>query len=222
MADERWLIVGLGNPGAEYAGNRHNAGYLVVDLLAQRAGARLRSGKFRASVADGRLNGLPVTLSKPLTFMNASGGPVAALRDYYQVPAGRIVVVHDELDLPFGTVRLKLGGGDNGHNGLRSVTAALRTRDYHRLRFGIGRPPGRMDPAAFVLRDFAPAERKELPYLIDRSADAVEALLSSGLAAAQNAFHPDSPPGGSPSGGSPPGGSPSGGPTPAGPAATPA
>jgi PTH1 family peptidyl-tRNA hydrolase len=189
MADERWLIVGLGNPGAEYAGNRHNAGYLVADLLADRAGARLRSAKFRASVGAGRLVGLPVTVAKPLTFMNDSGGPVAALRDYYRLPVGRIVVLHDELDLPFGTIRLKLGGGDNGHNGLRSVTAALRTPDYHRLRFGIGRPPGRMDPAAFVLRDFTAAERKELPYLIDRSADAVEALLADGLAAAQNAFH---------------------------------
>jgi peptidyl-tRNA hydrolase, PTH1 family len=190
MADERWLIVGLGNPGPEYAGNRHNAGFLVADLLADRAGARLRGSKFRASVGDGRLAGLPVTVAKPVTFMNESGGPVAALRDYYRLPADRIVVLHDELDLPFGTIRLKMGGGDNGHNGLRSVTAALRTRDYHRLRFGIGRPPGRMDPAAFVLRDFAAPERKELPYLIDRSADAVEALLTDGLAAAQNAFHP--------------------------------
>ena len=190
MAEERWLIVGLGNPGAEYAGNRHNAGFLVADLLADRAGARLRRSKFRASVGDGRLAGLPVTIAKPVTFMNESGGPVAALRDYYRLPADRIVVLHDELDLPFGTIRLKLGGGDNGHNGLRSVTAVLRTRDYHRLRFGIGRPPGRMDPAAYVLRDFTAAERKELPYLIDRSADAVEALLTDGLAAAQNAFHP--------------------------------
>jgi PTH1 family peptidyl-tRNA hydrolase len=193
MAEERWLIVGLGNPGAEYAGNRHNAGYMVADLLADRAGARLRRSKFRASVGDGRLAGLPVTVAKPLTFMNESGGPVAALRGYYRVPPGRIVVLHDELDLPFGTIRLKLGGGDNGHNGLRSVTAALRPGDYYRLRFGIGRPPGRMDPAAFVLRDFAPAQRKELPYLIDRSADAVEALLADGLAAAQNAFHAGRP-----------------------------
>jgi peptidyl-tRNA hydrolase, PTH1 family len=192
MADERWLIVGLGNPGPQYAGNRHNVGSMVADLLAERAGAKLRPGKFRAAVADGRLDGLPVTVGKPLTFMNESGGPVAALRGYYRVPAGRIVVLHDELDLPFGTIRLKLGGGDNGHNGLRSVTAALGTRDYHRMRFGIGRPPGRMDPAAFVLRDFIPAERKELPYLVDRSADAVQALLTSGLAAAQNAFHADS------------------------------
>ena len=191
MADERWLIVGLGNPGAEYAGNRHNAGYLVADLLADRAGVRFRSSKFRAAVGEGRLAGLPVTLGKPFTFMNESGGPVAALRDYYRVPACRIVAVHDELDLPFGTIRLKLGGGDNGHNGLRSVTAALGTRDYYRARIGIGRPPGRMDPATFVLRDFSTTERKELPFVISRCADAVELLLGDGLAAAQNTFHGD-------------------------------
>ncbi|HUY51609.1 MAG TPA: aminoacyl-tRNA hydrolase [Streptosporangiaceae bacterium] len=195
MADERWLIAGLGNPGPGYAGNRHNAGYLVADELASRIGARFRAGKYRSSVADGRLAGLPVILAKPLTFMNESGGPLAGLRDYYRLPPVRIVVIHDELDLPFGVIRLKLGGGDNGHNGLRSITAALGTRDYHRVRFGIGRPPGRMDPAAYVLRDFTAAERKELPFLVDRSADAVESLLSSGLAAAQNAFHGEGPTG---------------------------
>jgi peptidyl-tRNA hydrolase, PTH1 family len=195
MADERWLIAGLGNPGPDYAGNRHNAGYLVADELAARIGGRFRAGKFRASVADGRLAGTPVTLVKPLTFMNESGGPVAALRNFYHLPPSQIVVIHDELDLPFGTIRLKLGGGDNGHNGLRSVTVALGTREYYRVRFGIGRPPGRMDPAAYVLRDFSAAERKELPFGIDRSADAVEALLCTGLAAAQNAFHGESPAG---------------------------
>jgi PTH1 family peptidyl-tRNA hydrolase len=195
MAEERWLIVGLGNPGPGYAGNRHNAGYMVVDELAGRIGVRFRPGKSRAQVADGRLAGAPVTLGKPTTFMNESGGPVAGLRDYYRLPAERIVVIHDELDLPFGTIRLKRGGGDNGHNGLRSVTASLGTRDYHRVRFGIGRPPGRQDPAAFVLRDFSSAERKEVPYLIDRAADAVEVFLTDGLAAAQNAFHGDGPPG---------------------------
>src|ERR1039457_7268723 len=193
MAEERWLIVGLGTPGAEYAGHRHNAGFLIADLLADRASARLRGSKFRASVGDGRLAGLPVTIAKPVTFMNESGGPVAALRDHYRLPADRLVVLHEDQDLPFGTIRLKMGGGDNGHNGLRSVSAALRTRDYHRLRFGIGRAPGRLGPAACALRDFAAPEGKELPYLIDRSADAVEALLADGLAAAQNAFHPGSP-----------------------------
>jgi PTH1 family peptidyl-tRNA hydrolase len=193
MAEERWLIVGLGNPGPGYAGHRHNAGYLVADELARRMGGRFRTGKFRAATVDGRLAGRAATVAKPLSYMNESGGPVAGLRGYYRLPPGQIVVIHDELDLPFGSIRLKLGGGDNGHNGLRSVTASLGSRDYYRVRFGIGRPPGRMDPAAFVLRDFSAAERKEVPFLIDRAADAVEALLSTGLLAAQNAFHGESP-----------------------------
>jgi PTH1 family peptidyl-tRNA hydrolase len=193
MTGERWLIVGLGNPGPGYAGNRHNAGYMVADLLAERIGTRFRAGRFRASVAEGRLAGQPVTLGKPLTSMNLSGGPVAGLCGYYKVPPGLLVVIHDELDLPFGTIRLKRGGGDNGHNGLRAVTASLGTREYYRVRFGIGRPPGRMDPAVFVLRDFSAAERKELRFLLDRAADATEALITKGLAAAQNAFHGGAP-----------------------------
>jgi PTH1 family peptidyl-tRNA hydrolase len=189
MTAERWLVVGLGNPGPGYAGNRHNAGYMVADLLASRMGARFRAGKFQAAVADGRLAGFPVTLARPLAFMNLSGGPVSGLAGFYKLPAGQIVVIYDELDLPFGTIRLKRGGGDSGHNGLRSVTASLGTREYYRVRFGIGRPPGRMDPAAFVLRDFTKPEREELPLLLDQAADAVETLLTKGLAAAQNAFH---------------------------------
>jgi peptidyl-tRNA hydrolase, PTH1 family len=196
MPDDRWLIAGLGNPGPGYAGNRHNAGYLVADELAGRVGGRFKPGKFRTSAAEGRLAGTPVTLLKPLSYMNESGGPVAGLRGFYHLPPDRIVVIHDELDLPFGTIRLKFGGGDNGHNGLRSITSALGTRDYYRVRFGIGRPPGRMDPAAYVLRDFAAAERAELPFLVDRAADATEALLRDGLAAAQNEFHSEHPAGG--------------------------
>ena len=191
MPEERWLIAGLGNPGPEYAGNRHNAGQMVVDLLAERMGARFKAHRTRNEVADGRLAGVPVTLAKPRTYMNLSGGPVAALAAFYKIPPERIVVVHDELDIPFGAVRLKRGGGDNGHNGLRSVTQALGTNEYNRARFGIGRLPGRMDAATFVLRDFSAAERKELPLLIDRCADAVETLLSKGLAVAQNTFHAD-------------------------------
>jgi peptidyl-tRNA hydrolase, PTH1 family len=186
---ERWLIAGLGNPGGEYEGNRHNCGFMVADVLAGRMGARFKRDRSRARVAEGRLASCPVTLAKPQTFMNLSGGPVAALARFYKVPPGRLVVIHDELDIPFGTIRLKQGGGDNGHNGLRSVSAALGTRDYPRVRVGIGRPPGRMDPADFVLRDFSPAERKVLPEVLERAADAVEALLRSGLAAAQNEFH---------------------------------
>jgi peptidyl-tRNA hydrolase, PTH1 family len=189
MAEDRWLIVGLGNPGQQYAGNRHNVGFGVADVLAERAGARFKRDRSRAQLATGRLTGVPVILAKPMTFMNASGRPVAALRTFYKLPGDRIVVVHDELDLPFDDIRLKLGGGDNGHNGLRSVTAALGSRDYYRIRLGIGRPPGRMDPADFVLRDFSAAERPLLPDILNRSADAAELLLERGLTAAQNAFH---------------------------------
>ena len=189
MADERWLIAGLGNPGPEYAGNRHNAGFMVADLLAERMGARFTRDRSRAAVTTGRLAGFPVTVAKPLTFMNLSGRPVAALRTFFKIPPERIVVVHDELDLPFAAIRLKQGGGDNGHNGLRSVTAALGTREYFRVRVGIGRPPGRMDPADFVLHDFSTAERKLVPEVAERAADATEALLQRGLAAAQTEFH---------------------------------
>lgn len=193
MADERWIIAGLGNPGPEYAGTRHNAGHMVVDLLAERMGARFKAHRTPNLIAEGRLAGQPVTLAKPRSYMNVSGPPVAALAAFYKISAERVVVIHDELDIPFAGVRLKLGGGDNGHNGLRSITQALGTRDYYRVRFGIGRPPGRMDAAAYVLRDFSPAERKELPLVIDRCADAAEALLVKGLAAAQNTYHADPP-----------------------------
>jgi len=193
MADDRWLIAGLGNPGPEYAGTRHNAGQMILALLAERAGARFKAHRSRADIAEGRLAGQPVTLARPQSYMNLSGAPVAALAAFYKISSERTVVLHDELDLPFGVVRLKLGGGDNGHNGLRSISASLGTRDYYRVRFGIGRPPGRMEAASYVLRDFAPAERKELPFAIDRAADAVETLITKGLIEAQNEFHTDPP-----------------------------
>ena len=189
MADERWLIIGLGNPGPEYAGNRHNAGRMVAELLAARMGSSFRRHRSRADIAEGTLAGVPVTVGIARSYMNLSGGPVAALSDFYKIPPSRIVVIHDELDVPFGEIRLKFGGGTGGHNGLRSVSDALGTRDFFRVRFGIGRPPGRMDPARFVLRDFTAAERKELPLLIERAADAAEALLREGLEPAQNMFH---------------------------------
>jgi PTH1 family peptidyl-tRNA hydrolase len=192
-AAQRWLVAGLGNPGPDYQGNRHNAGFMVADVLAGRTGSRFRAGKCRALVAQGRLGGRDVIMAKPLTFMNDSGVAVAGLARYLRLTPEALVVVHDELDLPFGAIRLKRGGGDSGHNGLRSVTAHLGTRDYYRVRFGIGRPPGRMDPASYVLRDFSAAERAELGPLIGRAADAVESLLVSGLEAAQNEFHPDVP-----------------------------
>lgn len=165
---------------------------MVLALLAERLGARFKAHRTRCDIAEGRIGGAPVTLARPRSYMNTSGGPVAALAKFYKLSAERIIVTHDELDIPFGAVRLKRGGGDNGHNGLRSVTSALGTREYYRVRFGIGRPPGRMDPAAYVLRDFSAAERKELPFMVDRCADAVEALITKGLTDAQNTFHTDS------------------------------
>ncbi|MFF4140663.1 aminoacyl-tRNA hydrolase [Streptomyces sp. NPDC001698] len=193
-ANAPWLIVGLGNPGPEYAMNRHNVGFMVVDLLADRIGGRFkRAGKAQAQVVEGRI-GPPgpesrrVVLVKPMSFMNLSGGPVNALRDFYKVPLANIVAVHDELDIDYGVLRLKLGGGDNGHNGLKSMTKAMGP-DYHRVRFGIGRPPGRMQVADFVLKDFSSAERKELDYFADRAADSVECLLAEGLERAQSAYN---------------------------------
>ncbi|MEU5423038.1 aminoacyl-tRNA hydrolase [Streptomyces sp. NPDC001407] len=188
-----WLIVGLGNPGPEYAANRHNVGFMVADLLAERLGAKFKAHKSRAQVVEGRL-GAPgpssrrVVIAKPMSFMNLSGGPTAALRDFYKVPVERIVAVHDELDIDFGQLRLKLGGGDNGHNGLKSITKAMGP-DYCRVRFGIGRPPGRMQVADFVLKDFSSPERKELPFEVDRAADAVETLIVDGLERAQGTYN---------------------------------
>lgn len=189
MADDRFLVVGLGNPGPRYAATRHNAGFLVLDVLVERLGGRLKAHKGRADVLEGRLAGVPVVLAEPRSYMNESGGPVVSVARFYKIPLDRIVVVHDELDLPFGALRLKVGGGDGGHNGLRSVTAALGSKAYLRVRFGIGRPPGRQDPADFVLREFGATERKELAFFVDRAADAVEALLSDGLDAAQNTYN---------------------------------
>jgi peptidyl-tRNA hydrolase, PTH1 family len=188
-SDDRQLVVGLGNPGPRYAGTRHNVGFLVVDLLAERMGGRFKAHRGRADVVEGRLAGVPVVLAKPRSYMNESGGPIVAVSRFYKVPVDRLTIVHDDLDLPFGTLRLKRGGGDGGHNGLRSATTALGSREYARVRFGIGRPPGRQDPADYVLRDFPAAERKELGYLVDRAADAVEALLADGLESAQNKFN---------------------------------
>ena len=182
-------MVGLGNPGPRYERTRHNAGFLVVDVLAARAGASFRAHKGRADIAETELAGVPAVLAEPRSFMNESGGPVVAVSRYYKIPVERIVVVHDELDLPYGALRLKRGGGDGGHNGLRSVTASLGSKDYQRVRFGIGRPPGRQDPADFVLREFAAAERKDLGVFVERAADAVEYLLANGLEAAQNEFN---------------------------------
>lgn len=191
MADDLWLVVGLGNPGPSYAGNRHNVGTMVLDLLAERVGGRFKAHKGRADLVQTRLAGQRALLAKPKCYMNESGGPAASLRDFFKVPVQRVVVVHDELDIGYGVLRLKAGGGDNGHNGLRSLTTSLGSRDYLRVRVGIGRPPGRQDPADYVLKDFSAAERKDLAFHVDRAADAVEALLTGPLEVAQNVFHVD-------------------------------
>lgn len=188
-AGEQVLLVGLGNPGPRYEGNRHNIGFLVADELAARIGGKFKAHKSGAEVLQGQLAGRRVVLVKPRSFMNLSGGPVAGAARFFKIPAEGIVVVHDELDLPYGSLRLKFGGGAGGHNGLRSITKSLGTGDFYRVRFGIGRPPGRMDPADFVLKDFSTVERKELALNIDQCADAVTELLGKGLAAAQNTFH---------------------------------
>ncbi|GAA4458274.1 aminoacyl-tRNA hydrolase [Phytohabitans houttuyneae] len=190
--DESWLVVGLGNPGREYTGNRHNVGFMVADLLAKRMGARFgRHKRAVADVAEGRLvpGGPRLVLAKPLTYMNLSGGPVAALSQFYKIPVGNIVAVHDELDLGFGTVRAKVGGGEGGHNGLRSMSKSLGSKDYVRVRFGIGRPPGRQDPADYVLSDFSSTERKELEFLVDRAADVADVVVTRGVEVAQNAYN---------------------------------
>jgi peptidyl-tRNA hydrolase, PTH1 family len=189
VAGDIALIVGLGNPGPGYAGNRHNAGFMVVDELARRVGGRFTAHKTGADVLEARLAGRRVVLARPRSFMNVSGPAVAATARYFKIPPTDVIVVHDDLDLDFGVLRLKRGGGEGGHNGLRSISACLGTRDYLRVRFGIGRPPGRMDPADYVLRDFSASQREELGLLVDRCADVVEQLLTQGLAATQNQVH---------------------------------
>ena len=185
------LVVGLGNPGPDYAGTRHNVGFRVVELLATRAGGGKfsRHRKANADVLEGRLGERRVVLAKPRTYMNLSGGPVAGLLKYYSVPLEDLVVIHDELDLEFGVVRLKRGGGEGGHNGLRSVSSSVGSKDYLRVRLGISRPPGRQDPADYVLKRFSAVEGKELDFIVDLAADATEALLADGLEPAQNRFH---------------------------------
>ena len=192
MADEVWLVVGLGNPGPSYAGNRHNVGYLVTDELADRMGGQFRAHKSRrADVVEGRLGigGPRVVLARARSYMNESGGPVSTLASFYKVPVDRIIAIHDELDIPFDTMRIKLGGGDNGHNGLKSMRASLGSGEFYRVRVGIGRPPGRQAPADFVLSDYSAAERKLLPFGVDRAADAVEGLITEGLEKTQARFN---------------------------------
>jgi PTH1 family peptidyl-tRNA hydrolase len=192
---EVWLVVGLGNPGPGYAGNRHNIGYLVVDELVRRLGTSLRAHKTgRAEVAEARLgapgsDGPRVVLARPRSYMNEVGGPVKALATFYKIEPSRIVAIHDELDIDFGTLRTKLGGGDNGHNGLKSMRSSFGTGDFYRVRAGIGRPSGRQDVADYVLSDYSRTEQKELPFQVDTAADAVESLILDGLDKTQQKFN---------------------------------
>jgi PTH1 family peptidyl-tRNA hydrolase len=187
-----WLVIGLGNPGRQYAAHRHNVGFVTADLLASRLGATFgRNKRAVAEVAEGRLGfgGPKLILVKPLTFMNLSGAPVVSLAQFFKVPVDNVIAVHDELDVPYGQVRVKRGGGEGGHNGLRSMSKSLGSKEYARIRIGIGRPPGRQDPADYVLSDFSGAERKELDFLVDRAADMVEAIVLEGVEWTQNKYH---------------------------------
>ena len=190
------MNVGLGNPGPSYAGNRHNVGAMVVDALADRARVSLKAHKARARGAQIRLEGSapgvpgpPAVIAVPSTYMNEAGGPVAALLRFFKIPPEQLIVVHDELDIDYGVVRLKKGGGEGGHNGLRSISTSLGTKDYLRVRVGIGRPPGRMDAAAYVLKDFSAQQRPELDFLLPSAVEAVDLLVQKGLTEAQNAVH---------------------------------
>lgn len=188
-----WLVIGLGNPGTEYAKTRHNIGQMSLAVLADRLGASFTSHKTRAEVAEARI-GMGVdtpklVLARPRSYMNESGGPAAALRDFFSLDLTRIIVLHDELDLPFGSLRVKCGGGDNGHNGLKSLSKSLGSPEYFRIRLGIGRPPGQQDPAEFVLKPFASSERDGVALLIERGADAAESLIINGLDKTQSLFN---------------------------------
>ena len=185
-----WLVVGLGNPGRGYAATRHNVGYLVADVLAARVGGAWKKHKSgRADVIEGRLAGERVVLGRARSYMNESGGPVSTLMSFYDVDPDHLIVIHDELDIDFGQLRLKSGGGDNGHNGLKSIRQSIGTGDFYRVRVGIGRPPGRQEVHDFVLKPYASVEKKELPVYVEEAADSIESLMTDGLAQAQSQFN---------------------------------
>ena len=190
-----WLVVGLGNPGPAFASHRHNIGYRVAEELARRMDARLRVARgMRAEVAEGRVGPIGsdnqrVIVARSRTFMNETGWAVRRLLSYYKLQPSQMIVLHDELDIDPGQLRVKFGGGDNGHNGLKSIRAALGTGDFYRVRIGVGRPPGRQDPADFLLSDFPASAREDVAEEINRAADAVESLVAVGLDKTQNAFN---------------------------------
>lgn len=185
-----WLVVGLGNPGSGYAATRHNVGYMVADVLAARLGGRWKKHKAgRADSVEGRLAGERVVLGRSRSYMNESGGPVSSLAKFYDVGPQQLIVIHDELDIDFGQLRIKSGGGDNGHNGLRSIRQSLDTGEFFRVRVGIGRPTGSQSVHDFVLKAYSSTERKDLPVYLEEAADAIESLMTAGLAATQGAFN---------------------------------
>lgn len=191
MTDDTWLVAGLGNPGPGYAGHRHNVGQMALAELANRVGGVFKTHKANATVAEGRLSpgGPKLVLAKPNTFMNLSGGPVAQLLRFHSLDPSRLIVLHDELDIPFDTIRVKSGGGHGGHNGIRDIAAAIGSPDFARVRIGIGRPPGRQDAADYVLTPFSKAERDVLPNLLADAADATELLITEGLLETQQRYH---------------------------------
>lgn len=188
-----WLVVGLGNPGDQYAATRHNIGQMVIDELARRHNVKFSSHKSRTDIAAFKLgvgiDAHSVIIGKSKSYMNETGGPVKALANFYSIEPTKIIALHDELDIPFAAIRTKFAGGDNGHNGLKSMTSSFGTPDYYRIRLGIGRPMGQQDPADFVLKAFSKAEQKDLAEFIDRGADVVESLINKGLEVTQSAFN---------------------------------
>jgi peptidyl-tRNA hydrolase, PTH1 family len=188
-----WLVVGLGNPGDEYAATRHNVGQMVIDHLAKRHNVKLSTHKSRTDIAAYKLgvgvDAHSIILAKSKSYMNESGGPIKALASFYSVEPAKIIVLHDELDIPYAAIRTKVAGGDNGHNGLKSMTSSLGTADYYRVRLGIGRPMGQQDPGDFVLKQFSKEEKKTLDEFIDRGADCVEFLIEKGLDLTQSKFN---------------------------------
>jgi len=193
MAYDGWIVVGLGNPGPSYADTRHNVGYLVTDELAARMGSTWKAHKSgRAQIVEGRLGGIPgirTVLGRARSYMNESGGPVSTLLSFFKAEPDQLIVVHDEVDIPYGDIRIKFGGGDNGHNGLKSLRKSLGTGDYYRVRVGVGRPSGRQETADYVLGPFGSVERRELDLHVNRAADAAESLMTIGLDATQNEFN---------------------------------
>jgi PTH1 family peptidyl-tRNA hydrolase len=188
-----WLVVGLGNPGDQYAATRHNIGQMVIDELAKRHSVKLSSHKSRTEIAAYKLgvgaDAHSIILGKSKSYMNETGGPIKALAHFYSVEPNNVIALHDELDIPFAAIRTKIAGGDNGHNGLKSMTSAFGTAEYYRIRLGIGRPMGEQDPADFVLKAFSKVEQKDLGEFISRSADAVESLINNGLELTQQNFN---------------------------------